>query len=46
MIAARLAASGIAIGIRVPGTFFWGAARYSFSVCSSQRSFDPFIAAE
>ena len=46
MIAARLAGSGVAIGIRVPGTFFCGAVRYSLSVYSSQRIFDAFIAGE
>ena len=44
MIAARFAGSGVAIGMRDPGTFFDGAARYSLSVASSQRSFDAFSA--
>ena len=44
MIALRLAASAMPIGMRVPGTFLVGAARNWSSVASSQRSFDAFRA--
>ena len=46
MIAARLAGSGVEMGMRLPGTFLVGAARYSSSAFSSYFSFDALSAGE